>query len=81
MPDAPLLNWIDVEGILERLGFEQVFRAGAYAVFSNEEGQGRITLVVEEWDIPFDDLARDLSAFGISRVEVEAALESLYSDH
>lgn len=81
MPDAPLLNWIDVEGILERLGFEQVFRAGAYAVFSNEEGQARITLVVEEWDIPFDDFARDLSAFGISRVEVEAALESLYSDH
>ena len=81
MPDAPLLNWIDVEGILERLGFEQVFRAGAYAVFSNEEGQTRITLVVEEWDIPFDDFARDLSAIGISRVEVEAALESLYSDH
>ena len=42
---------------------------------------GQATLVVEEWDIPFADLARDLAAIGIGRVEVEAALESLYSDH
>lgn len=81
MPDAPMLNWIDVTGILERLGFEQIFRMGAYAVFNNGEGQPPITLVVEGWDIPFADLARDLAAIGISRVEVEAALESLYSDH
>lgn len=81
MPDAPMLNWIDVTGILERLGFEQIFRVGAYAVFSSEGSQDRLTLVVEEWDIPFDDFARDLSAIGISRVEVEAALESLYRDH
>ena len=81
MPDAPLLNWIDVTGILERLGFEQTFRMGAYAVFNNGAGQPPITLVVEDWDLPFDDLAQDLATIGISRVEVEAALASLYHDH
>lgn len=81
MPDAPMLNWMDVRGILERLGFEEIFRVGAYAVFNNGPGQPPITLVVEEWDIPFADLARDLAVIGISRVEVEAAFESLYSDH
>lgn len=81
MPDAPMLSWLEVTRILERLGFEQIFRMGAYAVFNNGEGRPPITLVVEEWDIPFDDLARDLAAIGIRRVEVEAAFESLYSDH
>lgn len=76
-----MLSWLEVTGILERLGFEQIFRMGAYAVFNNGEGRPPITLVVEEWDIPFDDLARDLAAIGIRRVEVEAAFESLYSDH
>ena len=54
---------------------------GAYAVFNNGAGQPPITLVVEDWDIPIDDLAQDLATIGISRVEVEAALASLYQDH
>ena len=46
LPDATNLNWLEVTGILARLGIEEVERF-----------------------------------IGISRIEIEAALESLYSDH
>ena len=81
MPDARTLNWLEVTGILGRLGFNEIHRIGSYAVYCNSEGQPPIAIVIDQWDIPFDDLARDLSAIGVSRIEIEAALESLYSDH
>ena len=81
MPDNPNLNWLEVTGILARLGIEQVERYGAYTVFVGEQGDDLITIIAEDWDVPFDDLLFILSKIGGSRTELEAALESLYSDH
>ena len=81
LPDERSLNWLEVTGILARLGIEEVERFGEYAVYIGVEGDDVITVVIEGWDISFNDFVRNLSKAGISRVEVEAALESLYSDH
>ena len=79
--DGANLNWLEVNGILARLGIEEIERFGEYAVYIGVQGGDVITVVVDGWDIPFDDLAFNLSKVGISRVEIEAALESLYTDH
>ena len=81
LPDERSLNWLEVTGILARLGIEEVERFGEYAVYIGVEGDDVITVVIEGWDISFNDFVRNLSKAGISRVGVEAALESLYSDH
>ena len=75
------LNWLEVAGILALLGIEQVELYGAYAVFVGEQGDDLITVTIEDWDVPFEDLAFILSTIGISRIEIEATLESLYDDH
>ena len=80
-PDGANLNWLEVGGILARLGMEEIERFGGYAVYINATGDDAIIVVVDDWDVPFDDLAFNLSKIGISRVEIEAALESLYTDH
>ena len=81
-PDGANLNWLEVSGILARLGIEEIVeRFGGYAVYFSASGDDVITVVVDGWDVPFDDLAFNLSKIGISRVEIEAALESLYTDH
>ena len=81
LPDATNLNWLEVTGILARLGIEEVERYGEYAVYVGTQGDDVVTIVTEGWDIPYDDLVFNLAQIGISRVEIEAALESLYSDH
>ena len=81
MPSARRLNWLEVTGILARLVIEEVERFGPYAVYVGEHADAIITITAEGWDIPFDDLVLILSMIGISRVEIEAALESLYDDH
>ncbi|MDE2786252.1 MAG: hypothetical protein OXL37_06270 [Chloroflexota bacterium] len=80
-PDGRNLNWLEVSGVLARLGIEEIERFGGYAVYISALGDDVITVVVDGWDVPFDDLAFNLSKIGISRVEIEAALESLYTDH
>ena len=75
------LNWLEVTGILARLGIDEVERFGEYAVYVGSQEDGIVTIVVEGWDIHFDDFVFNLSKIGISRVEIEAALESLYEDH
>ena len=81
MPSPQNLNWLEVHGILARLGIEEIGRFGGYAVYVGSQNDSVITIVTEDWDIPFDDLVFVLSSIGITRVEIEAALESLYSDH
>ena len=81
MPSPQNLNWLEVHGILARLGIEEIERFGGYAVYVGSQNDSVITIVTEDWDIPFDDLVFVLSSIGITRVEIEAALESLYSDH
>ena len=81
MPSPRNLNWLEVTGILARLGIEEVERFGEYAVYVGRQDDRIITITTEGWDIPFDDLVFILSKIGISRVEIEAALESLYTDH
>ena len=81
MPSPQNLNWLEVHGILARLGIEEIERFGGYAVYVGGQNDSVITIVTEDWDIPFDDLVFVLSSIGITRVEIEAALESLYSDH
>ncbi|MCE2500399.1 MAG: hypothetical protein J4G13_06000 [Dehalococcoidia bacterium] len=75
------LNWLEVTGILARLGIDEVERFGEYAVYVGGQEDGIVTIVAEGWDIDFDDFVFNLSKIGISRVEIEAALESLYEDH
>ncbi len=81
MPDDRQLSWLEVSGILARLDIHQVERFGSYAVYVGRHLDDLITVVVDGWDIPFEDLVYNLSKIGISRFEIEAALESLYSDH
>ena len=75
------LNWLEVTGILARLGIDEIERFGAYAVYVGGQGDDVVSIITEGWDIDFEDLAFNLSIIGITRVEIEAALESLYSDH
>lgn len=81
LPDDRQLNWLEVSGILARLDIQEIERFGNYAVFAGRHLDDPITVVVDGWDIPFEDLVYNLSTIGISRIEIEAALESLYSDH
>ena len=81
MPSDRNLSWLEVTGILGRLDIQQVERFGAYAVYVGSQDDSTIIITTDDWDIPFDDLAFILSKIGISTVEIEAALESLYSDH
>ena len=81
MPDDRHLSWLEVSGILARLDIQEVERFGSYAVYLGRNLDDLITIVVDGWDIPFEDLVYNLSKIGISRIEIEAALESLYSDH
>ena len=75
------LNWLEVTGILARLGIDEIERFGDYGVYAGTLDGNYITIFTEGWDIAFDDLAFNLSTIGVSRAEVEAALESLYDDH
>ncbi len=75
------LNWLEVTGILARLGIDEVERFGAYAVYVGSQEDGIVTIVTEGWDTHFDDFVFNLSKIGINRVEIEAALGSLYEDH
>ena len=81
MPSLQNLNWLEVTGILARLGIEEIERFGGYAVYVGSQSDSVVTIVTEDWDIPFDDLVFVLSKICVSRIEIEAALESLYSDH
>ena len=81
LPDSSNLNWLEVTGILARLGIDEIERFGEYAVYVGHQGDDFVTIVTEGWDIPFDDFVFNLSKIGISRIEIEAAYESLYSDH
>ena len=75
------LNLQEQLGILARLDFEEIYNAGLHAVYANSQSHRIVIHLTKRWDVPFNDFARQLAAVGISRVEVEAALESLYSDH
>ena len=81
MPSERYLNWLEVTGILARLGIDEIERYGEYAVYVGQQDGNVVTIVTEGWEIPFEDFVFNLSKVGISRVEVEAALESLYEDH
>ena len=67
--------------ILARLGMSQIYHAGQHAVYASSQDQRIIFHFTHQWDRPFNDLARELFVHGFSRAEVEAALESLYTDH
>lgn len=75
------LNLQEQLGILARLDFEEIYNPGLYAVYANSQNHRIVISLTEMWDVPFNDFARQLDVIGISRAEVEAALESLYSDH
>ena len=79
-PDRKL-NLQEQLGILSRLDFEEIYNAGSHAVYANSRNHRIVMHLTKRWDVPFNDFARHMAAVGVSRVEVEAALESLYSDH
>ena len=81
MPDGSSLSWQEITGILERLGMEEIYRAGRYRVYVGDQNSRLVALVAERWDVPFGELMRNLSPLRFNRSEVEAALESLYGDH
>ena len=81
MTDARMLSRYEVAGILARLGMEPIYCAGEHTVYVSDQDERIVLLLTERWDTLFNYLAADLLAIGISRTEIEAALESLYSDH
>ena len=81
MLDEKNLSPYEVAGILARLGMIRLYDAGNHAVYVSSQDRRAVIHFTEQWGISFNELARHLSAVGISRVEVEAALESLYTDH
>ena len=81
MPYERKLSWQEITGILARLGMDEVYRAGVHRVYVDNQGRRIPIHLTMQWDVPFDMIARALSDVGVSRTEVEAALESLYSDH
>ena len=76
-----ILNQAEIIGVLARLGFDETYSSGAYVVYDNNKGGVILIHLASQWERTFDDLARQLSDYGITRTEVEVALESLYSDH
>ena len=81
MPGDRFLNVQEITGILDRLGFAEIYRTGMYAVYSDQRGRPVLLHLTTQWDRPFNDLVRQLASIGLTRAEVEAALESLYTDH
>ncbi len=81
MPYERKLSWQEITGILARLGMNEIYSSGVHRVYADNQGRRIPIHLTMQWDVPFDKIVRALSDVGISRVEVEAALESLYSDH
>ena len=48
MPRDINLNWLEVTGILTRLGMEELERFGGYAVYIGRQGDSIITITTEE---------------------------------
>lgn len=81
MTDDRMLSRYEVAGILARLGMKPIYSAGEHTVYVSDQDERIVLLLTERWDTLFSYLVADLSAIGISRTEIEAALESLYSAH
>ena len=77
------LSWQETAGILARLGLESSYDAGPHSVYigSHADGKRVVLHFTHRWDRTLAELIQDLAKNGFSRVEVEAAFESLYSDH
>ena len=73
----------ETAGILARLGLESVYDAGPHSVYTGRHADGNRVVIhfTHRWDKTLGELMRDLGKNGFSWVEVEAAFESLYSDH
>ena len=73
----------ETAGILARLGLESCYDAGLHSVYvgSHADGKRIVLHFTHRWDRKLGELMQDLAKNGFSRVEVEAAFESLYSDH
>ena len=82
-PYEQKLSRQETAGILARLGLESVYDAGPYSVYigSRTSGERVVIHFTHSWDKTLAELMQDLGKNGFSRVEVEAAFESLYSDH
>ena len=81
MPEDKWLSPQEVAGILARLGMNEIYSAGGHAVYASSQDRRVVIHFTEQWDIAFGEVVRHLEAISFSRTEVEAALESLYTDH
>ena len=79
-PDIDLSPQEEV-AILARLGMNQIDSAGPYAIYISADDRRILLHFEHQWDRPFNDLAIELARHGFTRTEVEAARESLYTDH
>ena len=82
-PDERRLSRQETAGILARLGLESCYDAGPHSVYVGSQADGKRVVFhfSHRWDRRLAELMQDLAKNGFSRVEVEAAFESLYSDH
>ena len=81
MPPDINLNPQEESAILARLGMTQIDRIGQYAIYASSDDRRILFRFTHQWDRGFNDLVSELERHGFSRAEVEAARESLYSDH
>lgn len=82
-PYEQKLSRQETAGILARLGLESSYDAGPHSVYivSQADGKRVVLHFTYRWDRTLGELMQDLAKSGFSRAEVEAAFESLYSDH
>lgn len=81
MPPDINLSPQEETAILARLGMTQIHRLGQYGIYASSDDRRILFRLTHQWDRSFNDLAAELARHGFSRTEVEAARESLYSDH
>ena len=81
MQPDPTLSPQEEAAILERLGMNQIERVGPYAIYIASDDRRILFEFEHQWDRPFNDLVVELARHGFTRTEVEAARESLYTDH
>ena len=81
MPPDIKLSPQEEAAILARLGMNQIDRIGQYAVYVSSDARRILLYFTHRWDRPFNDLVIELARHGFTRTEIEAAYESLYSDH
>ena len=77
----PTLNPQEETAILARLGMTRIDHVGQYAIYASSDDRRILFRFTHQWERLFSDLVSELARHGFSRAEVEAARESLYSDH